>query len=490
MQRPTELPDIRPVTAVDWDGMRLPEGARGVRFVLWPALHFRVLARSRTLDEPNPLEVAVIALEHLGIRDADVIGRRLHIEPRLASLTRERLSSQGRLSQTALAQSNSSDALVLQGESEVHHVLQDAFTGSTWPVAPRVLVGAPIESTTAGTTMVWSRWRGHPPVMKVLEAAGSPPPLDLGRVREVLDLAPESTSIELLDLVPTQVLVPAVLYLDVSRSDGVASMDGISGKNGAVHRFLNDPRSTGAPILDLRRHFADLETREDVAPLIRHRDALAAQARLVISQRVGEMDSVPRAREHLQQMEVLLSASSNDNNASRAEQDRWQAMNSAGKCVENLLKVVLDTWPLAEEHRRLIAEHKRGSSQIGLAKLARKRARDEWGLSVPEKIGSVNDPKWFSVVDKEAGTSADVGTQRELTIACLLAAATHGQHPLRWAATTCPMLLADIDLVADLRNPGSHDTPRKISAEEANDVADATYRVAHAITNWVPRGGS
>jgi hypothetical protein len=117
------------------EGMRYAQGSR--RFVLWPALMYRVVApevRERRLDV---LQKAILGLACAGKSSAEQIGHRLHIDTDLAAFILLALKSRGFIGPTGQATHSGRDLLeeeTLQSHRLVTgHVFQDPWSGDLWP---------------------------------------------------------------------------------------------------------------------------------------------------------------------------------------------------------------------------------------------------------------------------------------------------------------------------------------------------------------------
>lgn len=120
-------------------GPRLPKDMRWSkrRFVLWPALMYRVVAPEVRDRQLNVLQKAVLGMCRAGVTTVDRIGARLHIHPDLAELVALELHRRGLLGTNGLPTEKGHDLIeeeTLEASRMVTgHVFQDPWTGDLWP---------------------------------------------------------------------------------------------------------------------------------------------------------------------------------------------------------------------------------------------------------------------------------------------------------------------------------------------------------------------
>lgn len=152
-------------------------------YLLWPAWVYRVVAPMPRPQSLNMLEKAVLGLSCAGIRRAELIGPRLHIEPDLAAYTLVDLIERGVLDGTAQPTPRGRELLLAEiagmDQMRVGHVFQDPITGELWPrfvehlnFAKREFGSGPYPSLDLGTD---GRPRRELPFM-YLPPRLSPPP--------------------------------------------------------------------------------------------------------------------------------------------------------------------------------------------------------------------------------------------------------------------------------------------------------------------------
>lgn len=120
-------------------GPRLPKNMRWSerRFVLWPALMYRVVAPEVRDRQLNVLQKAVLGMCRAGVTTVDRIGARLHIHPDLAELVALELHRRGLLGTNGLPTTKGHELFeeeTLEASRMVTgHVFQDPWTGDLWP---------------------------------------------------------------------------------------------------------------------------------------------------------------------------------------------------------------------------------------------------------------------------------------------------------------------------------------------------------------------
>ena len=116
-------------------GPRLPKGMRWSqrRFVLWPALMYRVVAPEVRERQVNVIQKAVLGMCRAGTTSAQRIGDRLRIHSDLAALVYVELQERGLLDREGLPTQKGRD-LFEEETLESHklvtgHVFQDPWSG-------------------------------------------------------------------------------------------------------------------------------------------------------------------------------------------------------------------------------------------------------------------------------------------------------------------------------------------------------------------------
>jgi hypothetical protein len=120
-------------------GPRLPKDMRWRerRFVLWPALMYRVVAPEVRDRQLNVLQKAVLGMCRAGVTTVDRIGARLHIHPDLAELVALELHRRGLLGTNGLPTKKGhglfEEETLEASRMVTGHVFQDPWTGDLWP---------------------------------------------------------------------------------------------------------------------------------------------------------------------------------------------------------------------------------------------------------------------------------------------------------------------------------------------------------------------
>src|SRR5690349_7463447 len=120
-------------------GPRLPKDMRWSerRFVLWPALMYRVVAPEVRDRQLNVLQKTVLGMCRAGVTTVDRIGARLHIHPDLAELVALELHRRGLLGTNGLPTDKGHELFEVEtleaSRMVAGHVFQDPWTGDLWP---------------------------------------------------------------------------------------------------------------------------------------------------------------------------------------------------------------------------------------------------------------------------------------------------------------------------------------------------------------------
>jgi hypothetical protein len=107
------------------------------RFVLWPALMYRVVAPEVRDRDLNVLQKAVLGMCRAGMTNVQRVGERLHIHPDLAALIYLELQERGLLGSNGLPTENGrqlfEEEILDACRMVTGHVFQDPWSGDLWP---------------------------------------------------------------------------------------------------------------------------------------------------------------------------------------------------------------------------------------------------------------------------------------------------------------------------------------------------------------------
>ena len=124
------------------------------RFILWPALMYRVVAPEVRDRKLNVLEKAVLGLCRAGASNVQTIGARLHIHAELAALIYVELKQRGLLGKNGLPTAKGVDVFeeeTLDARRMVTgHVFQDPWSGDLWPRFVQKLDYVELQQNSAG----------------------------------------------------------------------------------------------------------------------------------------------------------------------------------------------------------------------------------------------------------------------------------------------------------------------------------------------------
>ena len=149
-------------------GPRLPKGVRFTqrRYVLWPALMYRVVAPEVRAREINILQKAVLGMCRAGITVPQRIGERMKIHPDLATLILTELLQRGLVRPDGLPTKAGEE--VFEAETldlrppVTGHVFQDPWSGDLWPRFVARLDFAELERKPSGFPDLVLGTRGKP----------------------------------------------------------------------------------------------------------------------------------------------------------------------------------------------------------------------------------------------------------------------------------------------------------------------------------------
>jgi hypothetical protein len=440
------------------------------RWVLWPALAWRVVAPVPREQPINLFQRAALALARAGVVRVVDVAERLLIAPDLAGLVAQELRSRQLLDHHGLPTHRGLQVLddlehEPPDELRVGHVLSDPFTGKLWP---RFLTGdlplAAVEPDEEGWPVLLSGSPGDPwkdrtrcilPADRDVRAA---PPT----ARDVLHAvrrhrrrrnqsdepaAPHLHRVSFVDERPQPYLLALRVYRHPS---GDWTVDEPFGPGEAL-----ELRSRLEERLDL-----DAGLRTWLKPLVGGDVTTPTLAQL---QKEAEWNVEERLtlaiRQHEPVYERLVATwrARLEADLDGAPADKWDdIVIKAQRAAERTLRTIHDPWraaspPLYSE----LAEADKLFNQQLLDAIA-----GELGLTtpLPPTLTAVRRGKVQHAEDSVRGSL------RPLLVLALLAAGRDPEHPLRRAAPRHPDLLARLDALAQARDRAAHDSNDRPSA--------------------------
>ena len=492
-------------------GPRLPAGVRYSqrKFLLWPALMYRVVAPEVRPRQVNILQKAVLGMCRAGITFPPRIGEKLKIHADLATLILSELLQRGLIKQDGLPTPTGNevfeDEALDMRPAVTGHVFQDPWSGDLWPRFVQRLDYAELDRRENGFPDLILGTKGKPrrerafmcrPIDSALpsapdvrqilrathrhkaalrnsdsfEAADEDEHLDL-------DAGPVLERISLIDDSPTPVFLSTFIYLVENEQTGdwhACDPFGL-GESPALRRAVERELA----------HFPRL--RETVEALVGSSlDAQAEKQRGWIAEvRALATSNLERkltvnARE-LPEYELLVELEmayvEADLLGDACTQQKLKSLLTTARTVlESAFRSIAARFPPGDVWRRFYCKKKNG------------------------KFGPVEDQKWVSDIYEARAAAlgfktplptALAGTRpnhlkaacyesgwrlRGAIVAALMAATDEPDHPLVWAAKRRSELIEDLDWIAEMGGGGSHGSDRVYDLASISPVIDSVYR--------------
>lgn len=482
-------------------------GAREMRWLLWPALAYKVLLPQRPVSQLNAFQLAVLALCGAGVRSQQEIATRLQLHPELVAAVRDQLGARGFLGEGGAPSPDGLRMLAGEAESqpaaEAGYVLFDAIEQSLWPRLHRgSLPFAEVDAGRLEHTLILLR--GTPGNRRketarivfppgVAELA-TPSARDLQRAarlhaRRVRIHAAEAGAavlqgparpleaqerITLLATAPEPVWVAACIFHTAE----------------ARQRALLVTDPCGLGVSDLLRSGIQRLVRERVDGFDKMLGKLAGAAwqvdedELALSLRQGHNQALQRVRQRCGAAIDLLPADVVQGLAAAARRldEAGNAGAGATRKIEDFTGIAYDAverlfgWlvSLYADLTLLAALDIDAAPNVPLlASLAR-----QIGFDTPHEAMSLLRVRRSTVLGVIKHGNKDLASQ---LAACLLAAARHNQHPLRMLAARQPDALALLVRLKRARNPASHAGALVPTMAGANALWEDVFAVLRAL---------
>lgn len=510
----TEVLYFRPRAHARWRPPR--------KYLLWPAWVYRVVAPMPRPRRLNVLEKAVLGLSRAGIRRAELIGPRLHIEPDLAAHILLDLMERGILDENAQPTARGRELLLEEiagtDEMRVGHVFQDPITGELWPrfverldFAKREFGNGPYPSLELGTD---GRPHRERPFMHLLPRLSPPPrpaPEDILRAsrqhRAWLRHASERSlfpeldddgegeesgeshevlsRISYVDEYPKPVFLTTYLYLPEGSEDDLLG-DGW---------YVCDPFGLGASPPLRRRIEQAMERserlREEIERMIgkplkdrqQEQQELANELRTVAQYEVEKYLTLAVRNwpgyERLVEMEWVRQEAKLLGDRLPAHKLRAVLM-EVRSVLEESFALLAERHPLGLAWQKLYLEDRPLTEEV-LVRAHYERAAQDVGFvaPIPDRLAGVQPGQV-----RAACQSTESWRLRPLIMATLLCAAAPEQslHPLRYAARKEPRFLVEVDQLAELCGAAAHAGRDPLDSGRVYQAVDQTYRIVELLS--------
>lgn len=492
-------------------GPRLPKGTRWSerRFLLWPALLYRVVAPEVRERRLNVLQKAVLGMCRAGTMQAQRIGELLHIHPDLAALVYVELRDRGLLDGSGRPTQQGRDLFedeTLESHRMVTgHVFQDPATGALWPRFVEKLDYVELQHDEQGFPELVLGTTGEPRRRRALMCRmgdvalpAAPSALDIvaatRRHRRAMrsvdsyELADEDdrpsrasgAAIERVSLVddqPTPVYLTTFVYLpeDGGGDWNVCDPFGF-GTSPVLRRSLDRELQTSTTLRSVLESMLARSLDEQIEARRRWAAEVRAEAVLRIDRALSvNARDLPQYPDLLDMEDKYVEAQMLGQAC--PQQTLRELLGAARRVLEGTLRAIADQYSPRDVWRRLYAHGRPIEDRRYVAEIYDASARAV-GFSVPLPRALADVPPNHV---KAAGY-ADSWRLRGAIVAAVLAARDNRGHPLRGAAAAEPDLLSQLDAVARAAGEAVHGGGDVLVPEIVFAVIDTVHRSIGLLT--------
>jgi hypothetical protein len=506
-----ECPVVRPEFA---------EIRGGQRWLLWPALRYRVVSPLVHQDRLNAFQAAVLGLARAGFREPADIGPLLGLDGEIVKLVRSDLQVLGHLDQYGALTANGRNAL-RDGFPDptraiTTYVYQDITTGTLWPASTvepehcrcdwQSRRSATLQLRTAGAPLRVSAFAVHPEgwtgtgpptheqVVEAVARGEAAKRKGGGRTRRWRTDAPDRIVSRVSVMTDGQpVWIPLPLRMHSHRDSGdTVTWDAISPFGGHASPYLRRLVAIQIQRSAQLRHHVERFIGRRTEGLLSEFDLLDVKLRRSIGETL-EHRFTGRVRAEKDLFEVLTLLEQAIDQA-RRHGDGSREVGEAARFAWSVHELVLRR--LVSRHRppRADLDHLRDPLVRQLGAYCQQLGMS-FGEQAPLRLMKASQVKeLFNLGPEKRPPSAP------LLLAASLVSASHGgpDHPFRQMAAARPTLIGDLIHLSGDRNSGSHAAPEAMNLEFgetawrlAQDTAAAYLGVPLPdLSTYSERGGS
>jgi hypothetical protein len=494
-------------------GPRLPKGMRWSqrRFVLWPALMYRVVAPEVRERQVNVIQKAVLGMCRAGTTSAQRIGDRLRIHPDLAALVYVELQERGLLDRDGLPTQKGRD-LFEEETLESHklvtgHVFQDPWSGDLWPRFVERLDYVELQPNPSGFPDLVLGSKGKPrrerafmclPVEMAFPPAPQPSEVlrATRRHRAALrgadsieavdgdDFRPRGGDVpiervSLVDDYPTPVFVTTFLYLpeagDIAGEWHVCDPFGL-GASPALRRGLSREMQSSTSLRGVLESMIGRSLDAQIDEQRRWAAEVRAQATLNV-ERVLSVNA-----RSLRQYRDLVDLESAHVEASLlgdacSEQKLRDLLGGARRVLETTFRAIADQFPPRDVWKRVYAQGKPVEDRDYFARVYETSAQTAgFRVPLPGALAAVRPNQ------VKAACYRDGWRLRGAIVAAVLAARDNLSHPLRRAAAEEPDLLMHLDAVAAAAGEAVHAGDTALTLDLVQPLIASVHRAVGLLS--------
>jgi hypothetical protein len=468
-------------------GPRLPKGMRWSqrRFVLWPALMYRVVAPEVRERQVNVIQKAVLGMCRAGTTNAQRIGDRLRIHPDLAALVYVELQERGLLGRDGLPTQKGRE-LFEEETLESHklvtgHVFQDPWNGDLWPRFVERLDYVELQPNPNGFPDLVLGSKGKPRRERAFMCLPGetvcppvPHPSDVLRAtrrhRAALRGADSFEAVDgdefrspggdvpiervsLVDDHPTPVFLTTFLYLpeagDVAGEWHVCDPFALGASPG-LRRALSREMQSSASLRGLLESMIGRSLDDQIDEQRRWAAEVRAQATLnVESILTVNARTLPQYRDLVDLESAHVEATLLGDACS--QQKLRDLLGAARRVLEATFRTIADQHPPRDVWRRVYAQGKPVEDRDYFARVYETSAQTAgFRVPLPAALAAVRPNQ------VKAACYRDGWRLRGAIVAAILTARDNPSHPLRGAAALDPDLLMHLDAVATAAGEAVH----------------------------------
>lgn len=503
-------------------GPRLPKGVRFTqrRFVLWPALMYRVVAPEVRDREINVLQKAVLGLCRAGITVPQRIGDRLKIHRDLATLIIAELLQRGLIRADGLPSQAGEE--LFQAETldmrppVTGHVFQDPWSGDLWPRFVKRLDFAELERGESGFPDLMLGTRGKPRRERAFMcrpgADAVPPAPDVRQILRAtrrykaalrnselvevddddatvdVDVGPALERVSMVDDSPVPVFLATFVYLvegEMSADWHACDPFGL-GENTMLRRAIARelPNQSGLrEVLEgLLGDSLDSRAAEQQKWISEVRALAVAnvERRLTVNARdLPEFDALVELEMGCVEAEYL---------GDRCPEQRLRdLLGAARRVLESVFRTIAGRFPPGTVWRQVYLSDKSGKSRPVQDMAYVERVYEEhakrlgFRIPLPAAISRTR-PNHLKAACYESGWRL-----RGAIVASMMAASSQPEHPLAVVAARHPDLIGELDRIASLAGDAIHAGGRALDFTSVSEVVESVYR-AVAVLGGLDQG--
>lgn len=493
-------------------GPRLPKDMRWSvrRFVLWPALMYRVVAPEVRDRQLNVIQRAVLGMCRAGTTRVERIGERLHIHPDLAAIVYLELQERRLLGANGLPTKKGRELFeeeTLEASTMVTgHVFQDPWSGDLWPRFIERLDYVELQPNSNGFPDLVLGSKGKPRrerafMMMPGELAVPPAPDSWEIIRatrrhrsalrraDSYEAADEDDTmahaggaaldrVALVDSAPTPVFVTSFMYLPESGDGEWHACDPFGlGVSPALRRALEREMRSSIRLRSMLENMIGRSLDEQIEAQQRWAAEIRAAA-------IGNLERSLAVNAHeLPQFEDLVALEYAHVEASLLgdscpEHKLRELLGAARRALEGTFQAIFIRHPPRDVWRRVYTDRRPVQDDAYCQRVYEASAKAVgFGVPLPEALARMKPNHVKAACYPDGGWRL-----RGAIVAAVLAARDDREHPLRRAAAQEPKLLDLLDDVAKKAGGAVHSGAERLSFQSVLPVVADVHRAVGLLS--------